>query len=69
MSRWFHLELPDRLTADRQMTKGTYKKLMHYLRFITRMMHNTIDWNKMGKHMSETMIHGSSVINYEDFLL
>ncbi len=66
--RHFNLEIPDEMLADRQMTRERYYAWRGYLRYLAWKLDSKINWDRFYKHIKDSMIYGTSILNYEDLL-
>ena len=56
------------MLTDRQMKRERYYAIRRYLRQLSTVIHNTIDYDKLKDKYKELMIKGQTTINTQELL-
>ena len=59
----FELQIPDEMLADRQMSREKYYAVRKYLRYMSSLINNLIDHDKLHKKLTELVLYGQAEIN------
>lgn len=67
MNRHFTFQLKDEVV--RGMNREQYKAVMHYLRWLARYIHQSIDWDKYNQRLTDALSLGRHEVFVGDLLL